>query len=390
VKITAQSSSTNNASMNYGDNPLRWKTKGWFGPLNFVHFLNNWNMNRWWWSGTCSEAPTFQCKLGMQAALSDIQNNHPNDNVGLVYFSTPIYGQGQGGQWNTARSPLSHTSTAFTYMKNVEWFHPWTLSNSGQEFTPYDSQKSDGNFPRANGGTCYAMGLMLAHDQLSSSSYLQTATKPTSTPGLAGGLGRIGAAKLIILESDGACKDMGSATLTGGTNYNSYWNVVVNDSTNPGGGGQYPGGSGVNFGAAGTVSGSLGNWTVSGASGAPGDALNVAVQMCNSTSKNGLSSSTKPVTIHCVAFGSLFDPKNTSSFAADCLQLMHNLEVLGNVQPVSGGATPNGIASYKIIYGPWNSAWPNPGRVQLMQQAFQQIMADGFQVVLLASSSTGP
>jgi hypothetical protein len=390
VQITAQSSSTNNAYMNYGDNPLRWRTKSWFGPMNFVHFLSNWNMNRWWWSGTCSEAPTFQCKLGMQAALKDIQNNHPNDNAALVFFSTPMYGANQGGQFNTARMPLTHVASDFTKMQNLEWFHPWTLNNSGQEFTPYDSQNSDGNFPRAGGGTCYAMGLMLAHNQLSSNSSLRTATAPTSTKGIAGGLGRIGASKLVILESDGACKDKGSASLNGGTNYDSYWKVVVNDSTNPGGGGSYPGGSGVDFGNAGTVSGSLGNWTVTGASGAPGDALTVAAQMCNFTSANGLSSATKPVTIHCVAFGSLFNSNNNSTRKTTCLSLMHNLEVLGNVQPVSGGASPSGIASSKIITGPWNSPWPNPGRVQLMQQAYQQIMADGFQVVLLASTSTGP
>jgi hypothetical protein len=234
------------------------------------------------------------------------------------------------------------------------------------------------------------MGLMLAHNQLSSNTSLRTATAPTTTTGIAGGLGRIGAAKLVILESDGACKDKGSASLTAGTNYDSYWQIVVTDSANPGGGGQYPTGSGVDFGASGTVTGSVGNWTVTGASGAPGDALNVAVQMCDLTSANGLSSKTKPVTIHCIAFGSLFDSANTSTRKATCLSLMHNLEVLGNVQPVSGGLTPSGIASYKIIIGPWTSPWPSPGRVQLMQQAIQHIMEDGFQVILLATSPTTP
>ncbi len=248
----------------YGDNPLRWRTKGWFGPMNFVHFLQNWNMNRWWWSGTCTEAPTFQCKLGVQAAINDIQNNHPNDNIGLVFFSTPNYGGG-GGQFNTARVPLGRS---YKLLTNSEWFHPWTISNPNSEFTPYDSQTSDGNMPRTQGGgTCYSMGLMLAHNQLSSNTTLRTATKPTTTQGIAGGLGRIGAAKLIIFESDGACKDKGSASLnTGGGASNSYWNVVVNDSTNPGGGGNYPGGSGTDFGAAGTVSGTPGSWSVSGAS----------------------------------------------------------------------------------------------------------------------------
>jgi Flp pilus assembly protein TadG len=374
--------------MVYGDNPLRGRAKGWFGGMTFVGFLSNWNMNRWWWSGTCTEAPTFQCKLGMQAALNDIGINHPNDIVAQVFFSTPIYGQGQGGQFNTARVPLGRN---FTLMQQSEWFHPWTIANPTSEFTPYDSQNNDGNFPRAGGGTCYAMGLMLAHNQLSSNSTLRTATKPTATSGIAGGLGRIGASKLIILESDGACKDKGSSTLdTSGGAYNSFWNVVVTDSSSPSGGGNYPGGSGVDFGAAGTISGTPGNYTVTGASGAPGDALNVAVKTVNLTSAGGLSSGSKKVVIHCIAFGSLFDPNNTSTRQATCLSLMHNLEVLGGVQPVSGGATPSGIANYKIVLGAWNSAWPTPGRVQLMQQAFQNIMADGFQVVLISTSNTLP
>jgi len=66
AKIAAQSTITNNAYMTYSDNPLRWRTKSWFGPMNFIAFLQNWNMNRWWWSGTCTEEPTFQCKLGVQ------------------------------------------------------------------------------------------------------------------------------------------------------------------------------------------------------------------------------------------------------------------------------------------------------------------------------------
>jgi hypothetical protein len=67
--------------------------------------------------------------------------------------------------------------------------------------------------------------------------------------------------------------------------------------------------------------------------------------------------------------------------------MMHNIEVMGSVQPLTGGPTPTGIATSKIITGPWNQSSP-PGRVQLMQAAFQQIMQDGVQVVLISSSTT--
>ena len=84
--------------MHYGDNPLRPELHFWFGPLSMVDFLGNYNVwydvnpycSRFcWWPGTCHEAPMYACKLGIQAALTDIQNNHPNDHVALMMFSVP-------------------------------------------------------------------------------------------------------------------------------------------------------------------------------------------------------------------------------------------------------------------------------------------------------------
>ena len=84
--------------MHYGDNPLRPRLHFWFGPLSMVDFLGNYNLwynvspscSRYcWWPGTCHEAPMYACKLGIQAALTDISNNHPNDLVSLIMFSVP-------------------------------------------------------------------------------------------------------------------------------------------------------------------------------------------------------------------------------------------------------------------------------------------------------------
>ncbi len=90
VKITAKSSLTGNPPpyMQYKDNPMRPKTKFWFGPMSMVDFLGNYNL--WyqvspacsmfcWWPGTCHESPMYECKLGIRAGLTDIQNNHPLD-----------------------------------------------------------------------------------------------------------------------------------------------------------------------------------------------------------------------------------------------------------------------------------------------------------------------
>ena len=104
VKITAQNSLSGNPKpyMDYADNPLRPTLSFWFGPMTMVDFLGNYNLwytgygndcSRYcWWPGTCHESPTYECKLGVQAALNDMQNNHPNDMVSLIMFSTPLSG----------------------------------------------------------------------------------------------------------------------------------------------------------------------------------------------------------------------------------------------------------------------------------------------------------
>src|SRR5262249_17737136 len=82
-------SPTDNRPLNYNDTPSRPRLHFWFGPMSLIDFLGNYNLGRFWWPGTCHESPTWQCKIGMQAALQDIQRNHPNDNVALVFFSSP-------------------------------------------------------------------------------------------------------------------------------------------------------------------------------------------------------------------------------------------------------------------------------------------------------------
>src|SRR5262249_52531557 len=82
--------------MDYRDNPKRPKDHFWFGPMTLVDFLGCYNLTgsfssaRFaWLPGTAHEAPSYSCKLGIQAALSDIENNHPNDQVTLIFYSSP-------------------------------------------------------------------------------------------------------------------------------------------------------------------------------------------------------------------------------------------------------------------------------------------------------------
>jgi hypothetical protein len=107
---------------------------------------------------------------------------------------------------------------------------------------------------------------------------------------------------------------------------------------------------------------------------------NVATQICANLSAGGFSTTYKPVKIHCIAFGSLFESSNTSSNKTNALQNLASLEIIGSVQ--SSGATT--LASNKIIVGDFNT------RISNLQSAFTSIMQDGVQVTLISSGTGQP
>ena len=103
------------------------------------------------------------------------------------------------------------------------------MGNSTATVTPYDANNLE--VPRAMGGTCYAMALMLAYNQFSSNTSLQT-FNPGQPAGDAGGNGRQGAQKIIIFETDGAPNTTASASFVNNGAYQSYYKVRYN-SSNP-------------------------------------------------------------------------------------------------------------------------------------------------------------
>src|SRR5262249_19544151 len=118
-QITAPSSLTGNPrpSMSYTDIPIHPRLHFWFGPLTMIAFLTakpeyarNWN------PGTSHEAHDWHRKAGIQSAVQDIKNNHPNDFASLIYFSTL-------SQYNTARVPMGQY---YTWMTNALWY-PYNL-----------------------------------------------------------------------------------------------------------------------------------------------------------------------------------------------------------------------------------------------------------------------
>ncbi|HEX4145917.1 MAG TPA: pilus assembly protein TadG-related protein [Pirellulales bacterium] len=359
TQITPQSSLKGSPApyMDYGDNPLRPKLHFWFGPLSMVDCLGNYNVwydlnpycSRFaWWPGTCHESPTYECKLGISAALSDIQANHPNDFVSLMMFSVPQSSSTDtsGTRFNRVRVGLGQN---YSNMQDSLWYPPATVGSASATVTPYDSNNLE--VPRALGGTCYSMPLMQAYNQFSANSTL-VGYNGSQPAGDAGGNGRKGAQKIIIFETDGAPNTTAGATVSNGGPYLSYYNILYN-SANPGGS-QYPTG----------INGYSDN-----SSAVTSQIYSICNQICalDSASPPGYSTTTKPVLIHCLGFGPFFAPG--SSTAAANTATLNAMQIIGNV-------TDN-MPAYKIIYG--NQAQV----VSSLQQAFNQILQSGVQVSLV-------
>ncbi len=355
--ITAKSQTGSNY-MSYLDNPKRPKLHFWFGPATMIDFLGNYNMwyhnqvnpdaSRFcWWPGTCHESPMYACKLGIRAALTDISNNHPNDNVSLIMFSTPrtAANDTSASRFNNARVGLGRD---YSSMQDSLWYPPSTIGSSTATVTPYDSNNLE--VPRAMGGTCYAMALMQAFNQFSGASALAN-YNTGNLSGLAGGNGRKGAQKIIIFETDGAPNTTAYATLNGGGAYNSFYAIRYNNTT---GNGEFPS----------QVWGYADNDPT-----VTSQIYSILNQICalDSAASPGYSTSTKKVLVHCIGFGPVFDP--SSSTAATATATLNQMQTIGNVT--------DGMPSYKIIYGSESTVISN------LQKAFTKILQDGVQVSLI-------
>jgi Flp pilus assembly protein TadG len=345
-------------SMDYKDNPQRPKLHFWFGPMSLIDFTGNYNMSRFWWPGTIHESPTWQCKVGMAAALTDVQNNHPNDLVAQIFFSSPQTANNSSGFYNQVRTPLSQN---YTGMQNSLWFAPRLLASSTPEIRPYDNNGFDiTTVPRANGGTCYSMPLMLAYNQLSGSSMLQSYASSPAPAGQAGGNGRHGAQKLIVFETDGMVNTTASANFTNAGAYNSYYNIRIKDGTSSPNN-EYPTG------------------VTSNVSTATTQAVNIATQICalDTAASPGYSTSRKPALIHCIAFGCLFNATNNSTYKTNALSLLEQLQYIGGQAGGEQATLTTPLQSYKVITGTYNQ------RIANLQQAFSNIMQDGVQITLV-------
>ncbi|MFO0961092.1 MAG: pilus assembly protein TadG-related protein [Isosphaeraceae bacterium] len=345
--ITAKPTGTGAKYMSYTDNPKRPILHFWFGPLSMVDFLANYNLTGQYsaWDfydpGNSHVGPLWACKLGIQSAMLDVKNNHPNDFVAMMFFNVPSYSSGDGGTFNRVRVPLGRN---YQRIQDTLWYPPTTIDNPGTEIRMYSTD--NGDVPRSSGGTTPVMGFMQAYNQFSGNTALRSWAPSPAPQGEAGGLGRRGAQRLVILETDGMANTMASANFTNSGAYNSYYNI------------RYPG-----------------EFPASSGSSVTSQLYAVASQICalDTASPPGYSTARKPVLIHCIGEGPVFDPAGGSPDMASALSLLQNLQYIGSTQ----GSASTPLASYKIIIG------TSDERMAAIRQAISTIMQDGIQVSLI-------
>ena len=189
--------------------------------------------------GDSYEAPLYTAKEAFSAAVDTMNNNHPNDWFTLAFYSWPRTSSSDTtGRLNGVACPLG---TNYAYAKSALFFPFSTINADGTcnntEVTPYDkdaatSQVPSANFldtPRSDGDTCFAMGLMLCYNQFAVTTTGDntlrgyTTTTPITFPsGMAGGMGRKGAQKVIIFETDGLANTSATASLITSGSYSYY------------------------------------------------------------------------------------------------------------------------------------------------------------------------
>ena len=329
------------AYMNYNDNPLRPRHRMWFGPMTMLQYISDTGIS----PGTLRDISTYSAKLGIAAVLSDIQVNHPNDSVAIVLYNRPQYsGEPAVGKFT---QPLYSLNRSYSAMTNSLWYPP---NSNSADVTPWDPNGSQN--PAADNDFIYNTAtnhaLMLAYNQFSGS--------PTVSASNAGGLGRVGAKRLVILETDGMANANTVTNFTNNGAVNSYYQTLPGQTIY---GGNYDQNATLQVAQA----------ICNTSAGVPGTA-NSAVA---NPGLPGFASSSKTVVIHTIAFGIVFEiATSTQSSAVGLLQAIS--QIGGTTFPSSPNDPTNG---YKWCIGTLNT------RVQLLQQAFANVLNDGDSVSLV-------
>jgi hypothetical protein len=357
-KVSAKPTGVGAPYMNYQDNPLRPRHRMWFGPMTMIQFM----MDTGIFPGTARDISLYPAKLGLMGAIQDIQLNHPNDLVSLIMFGRPQFTNDPAniGTFDNAQFSLSRN---YTGMINGLWYPP----NSGTtDVRPWDLNARQ--TPSAHGDFCsnttLKQGFMLAYNQLSGNSTVSS-TVAGGQP--VGGLGRKGAKRLVICEIDGMANY--DSRPTGAFQNNgadkSYYPILPG---NPITGGGYDQNSLLQVvqAIANNPDGTAGNPPFTPPSG---------VTMPSNLGYPGYSTLRKPMAIHTLAFGVVYEPGATGSQATNSVALLQAISGLGGtIFPGSPGDPDNG---YKWCTGTLAQ------RQAKLQQAFENVMDDGASVSLV-------
>ena len=343
--------------MNYTDNPVHPRMQFWFGPQSMMGFLQ-YQSN--WLPGNCLEAPCWQLKVGINAALNDIQNNHPNDMAAMIFFSGSsnynVPRVSMGKQYVTMQNALFYPFTLLDFLgTSSATMRPFQTVGATSASPSGIQDATDAIIPNAAGETCPQMGFELAFNEFSNASTSSTTY-----------LGRRGAAKIVIFETDGVpnvtCS--GSLTQAGGSGP-GYWYYS-------------------NIGNAQWQSVSL---TLH--SPPKDDARAVVRQIVALDSANppGYSTVRNPAQVHAIAFGELFEPTTPSAMQPSALRFLAAVQIDGNTSPTPPGTWDNDSLDYQTYYSnlqPYKIITGSAtDRIAKISQAMQTIMQSGVSVALI-------
>lgn len=356
----------NTPYMHYNDNVARPRLHFWFGPMSMMDFISNQSNGGNGGNalpGTCHEAQCWQLKAGVQSAIEDIKNNHPNDQIGMAYFAarsqygTPRVGMGQrynrmkntlwypynfsaGGLFDSAFPLPTPSATIATTPTG------YSAITSSQEFRPYnpgDLAKWPVNtvIPNANGSTDPETGLVVAYNMLSSGNNYG---------------GRVGATKIVLFETDGVPNTVCNKDIPeNGSSITTPPFFYYNTPTS--------------FAGAVDVA-------------AAGRAANIAHRIANVTDPYSYSRGRSRAYVHAIGFGDIVTP-NTGNAARDArrlkvITLLRDVQVAGNTSPAGQTTTQFETSEpYKLIYGPFDQ------RILNLRNSFERILQSGVQVNLI-------
>jgi hypothetical protein len=336
--------------MSYTDNPKRPRHRLWFGPMTMIQFMSDTGI----FPGTTHDISMYPMKCGIGGALLDIQANHPNDRVAMALFSRPQYNNDAPG---TGAFNLAQYSMTDNYQAIINSL--WVPPNSGSsDVRPWDSNGQQ--TPRAHAdydaNTASSYGFMLAYNQFSGNPTLR-GMENSGTTGV-GGLGRVGADRLVIYETDGMAnqESVPANPFVTSSAGNSYYPILPGQSVNS-----------ANYSQTGLLQ--VVQNICNNADGTPGNAPGFTPNL----GYPGFSNPGKPVSVQCIAFGAIFEiPGSTQNSAVSLLSQISTIG--GSVFPSSPSDPANG---YKWCIG------TNAERQAKLQQAFLNIMDNGIPISLI-------